>query len=452
MTVGPIQDDELEVIFQRLERFDRLMLAVSGGPDSMSLMHLVSRWRTKPNRASPDIIVATVNHGLRPEAGEESAFVGTVAQRLGFAHEMLQWIGPHPESGLQAAARTARYELLTQRARDQSCPVILTAHHLEDQAETLLMRLARGGGVDGLSAMADEVCLNGVVIQRPLLNVCKARLIATLQEIEEEWCHDCSNDDIAFERVRIRKAAPMLRELGLTANQIARTATRLRRARNALEARTSAFLSIVPNLERDLMTGGFVAVPRDIYDGEAEDIRLRAMARILVTVSGRKRPRMAKLEALIEALSKSSNGAWTLASCAIVAKDQRLLVFRETGRRGVSTIDLRPGEHVIWDRRFQVSWDSRLTDAIQVGPLSDDLSTVRAFGCPLPAVPKTAALSLPAFRAEGTLFAVPHLNYFSNQCINGDRSYRGLAVASFANMTKLSIRAVDGSPRTKEDD
>jgi tRNA(Ile)-lysidine synthase len=198
-------------------------LAVSGGPDSLALFLLA-------HTVCPNAIrVATVDHRLRPEAAEEAAYVAQICADRGIPHDTL--IPQEPISGnIQTAAREARYELLQQWADTHRLKWIATAHHSDDQLETMLMRIARGSGLPGLNAIRE---INGRVI-RPLLSFTKAELVAVCDAHKVIPCEDPSNADIDFDRVQIRnwlKSAPDL----LDARRASRTAAALREAHEALE-------------------------------------------------------------------------------------------------------------------------------------------------------------------------------------------------------------------------
>src|SRR5665213_1336541 len=177
---SPIAAADAKRLFADWKAAPAIVLAVSGGPDSIALMWLASRWRNALARG-PRLVAVTVDHGLRSEAAREAREVKRLARTLELPHRTLRWTGTKPKTGLPAAARAARYRLLAQAARAHGATHILTAHTRDDQAETLLMRLLRGSGVVGLAAMARESDREGVLLARPFLNVSKSRLIATLQ-------------------------------------------------------------------------------------------------------------------------------------------------------------------------------------------------------------------------------------------------------------------------------
>src|SRR6266849_5501107 len=231
---SPISAQNAKRLFAAWKAAPAIVLAVSGGPDSIALMWLAARWRSTLARG-PRLIAVTVDHGLRAEAAAEAREVKRLARTLDLTHRTLRWTGEKPKTGLPAAARTARYRLLAQAARASGATHILTAHTRDDQAETLLMRLLRGSGIAGLAAMARESARDGVVLARPLLNVPKSRLVATLNKAKVAFADDPTNRDTALTRPRLRTLLPLLAAEGGDARGLARLASRLARANAAVE-------------------------------------------------------------------------------------------------------------------------------------------------------------------------------------------------------------------------
>jgi tRNA(Ile)-lysidine synthase len=187
--------DRFRADLARLTDADRLGVAVSGGPDSMALLHLAAA--ALPGR----IEAATVDHGLRPEAAAEAALVARACAGLGVPHCTLAVSVP-PQASLQAAARHARYEALAFWCRERGLAALATAHHADDQAETLLMRLARGAGLAGLAGIRETRDLGGVLLVRPLLGWRRAELAVIVAEIET--VADPSNADPDYDRTHVR--------------------------------------------------------------------------------------------------------------------------------------------------------------------------------------------------------------------------------------------------------
>src|SRR5690606_17098772 len=182
------------------------------------------------------LVTATVDHRLRPESRREAAADARLAKPLGVEHQTLAWMGRKPSRGLQEAAREARYGLLFGLAEKIRADAVATAHTLDDQAETFLMRLARGSGISGLGAIRKKSARAGLTLLRPLLGVPKARLVAMLRKARVPFASDASNRDTRFLRSRLRKLRASLDAEGLVPERLARAAHRLARADEAIEA------------------------------------------------------------------------------------------------------------------------------------------------------------------------------------------------------------------------
>jgi tRNA(Ile)-lysidine synthase len=237
-TNEPISDAEAAALFGTLGAVPALVLAVSGGPDSTALLWLAARWRDGLKQP-PKLVAVTIDHGLRKASTREALAVQRLAGTLNVEHRTLRWSGRKPKTGVQAAARNARYRLLAQAARKAGASHVLTAHTLDDQAETVLFRMARGSGVTGLAGMKRSDALpvpegRGLHLVRPLLPVPKARLIATLAAAQVDYALDPSNTDPRFARPRLRALMPALSREGLSAAGFGRLALRAQRVEDAL--------------------------------------------------------------------------------------------------------------------------------------------------------------------------------------------------------------------------
>jgi tRNA(Ile)-lysidine synthase len=325
---------EAKGLFASLEHFPKLLLAVSGGPDSTALLVLAARWR-KALRRGPELIAVTIDHGLRPESAREAAMVKRLAGRLGIKHLTRRWRAPRPATGLQRKAREARYRLLAEEAKRAGAGHVLTAHTLDDQAETVLIRLARGSGLTGLAAMTRETLLSGVTVVRPLLTVPKARLIATLKAAQIPFAADPSNLDVTFTRVRMRQLMASLAQEGLTADRLALLARRLKRADAALEAaaaEASARLS-----RASAAAGPSVAFDAEGFHRLPAEVALRVLGWAITALGDEGPLELGKLEALHQALAEaaSANGRVrrTLAGALVTQAGGRLSVETAPKRR-----------------------------------------------------------------------------------------------------------------------
>jgi tRNA(Ile)-lysidine synthase len=331
-----VRDDEASVLFRGLETARGLILAVSGGPDSTALMVLAARWVRRLERA-PKLVAVTVDHGLRPEAAREAAAVKRLAKKLGIAHRTLAWRGRKPKSGLQEAARVARYRLLAETAARAGYAHILTAHTLDDQAETILFRLARGSGVLGLAGMAHASPLpidgrTSLFLVRPLLGLPKARLIATLAAERVGYSEDPSNVDPRFTRVRLRGLMPELAREGLDAPGLARFALRMRRAEAALEFTVGAArAALAPG---PWPARGPITFATAQFANLPAEVALRLLGRAVAHTGDEGPVELGKLETLYDALRQAhSRLRRTLAGAQITLDRDQLTVERAPARR-----------------------------------------------------------------------------------------------------------------------
>jgi tRNA(Ile)-lysidine synthase len=305
----PFSDGELDSLFYDLERCSRVVLAVSGGPDSTALMLLAHRWR-KGRRAGPALIAVTVDHRLRPDSKREAVNVGKLAKTLGIEHHILAWTGKKPSKGLQEAARDARYGLLFGLAEKIGAEAVVTAHTLDDQGETFLMRLARGSGLTGLGGIRRVTARNGSVLLRPLLGVPKSRLVAMLRRTKVPFAKDSSNTDVRFLRSRLRKLSADLASEGLVPERFALAAHRLARADDAIE-------SIVDELQPGIAGGVWPKTSPLEFSASAffrvpDEIAIRVLGRAVNQTGDEGPAELGKLEALFAAMKSARETGETL--------------------------------------------------------------------------------------------------------------------------------------------
>ena len=228
----PLSSADVDALFAPFARAKALLIAVSGGPDSTALLLMAAEWAKR--RGKPRIEAATVDHGLRPESPDEAKAVAMLCARLGVGHRILQWKGAKPTTRLQERAREARYRLLVDHAKTIGADAVVTAHHADDQAETVLFRLLRGSGVAGLRGMDVMSARDGVTIARPLMGLKKRDLVAFANARGTPFIDDPSNADPRFARTRLRALLARLDEEGLNAEALDRLARRARETEEAL--------------------------------------------------------------------------------------------------------------------------------------------------------------------------------------------------------------------------
>ena len=312
-------------------------------------MVLAARWRTACE-SPPKLVAVTVDHGLRPQARREASAVKRLAHSLGIEHRTLRWSGPKPKTGLQQAARRARYRLLAAAARKAGARHVVTAHTLDDQAETVLFRMARGSGVSGLSGMGRIAAVPveegaGMLLVRPLLSVPKARLIATLRAAKIAYADDPTNRDPRYARPRFRALMPAFASEGLTAERLGLLARRVERVEDAL------FVA-VKEAQTKVSPGGWspetaVTMAADVYGELPPEVRLRLLGQAIAFKGDEGPVELGKLEALCAALAGPLSDAVdgdvefaqfcrTLAGALITLKGAVLTVERAPPRRHAS--------------------------------------------------------------------------------------------------------------------
>jgi len=335
-TAKPIAADEAAALFADLEPIPRLLIAVSGGPDSVALLGLLSEWAAAPDR--PTIAAATVDHGLRAGSAAEAESVAALCRRLGVPHATLPWTGPKPRTAVQAQARAARYLLLGQEAQRLGGAALATAHTEDDQAETILMRMARGSGPAGLIGMKARSERDGVVLLRPLLGAAKARLVATAQAQGLPFVTDPSNAETRFERVRWRALQPALAGEGLDAARLSVLSRRLARMEAALEQPAELLRA---RLVLPTTTTGVVRLAFARLANEPEELALRVLATAVTEVAGPGPMRLERLETCLDALLRAAREGRaitrTLSGCVLSLSRSGVLMIRREGmrRRGV---------------------------------------------------------------------------------------------------------------------
>lgn len=374
-----------------------LAVACSGGADSMALTLLLAEYC---ERSGNKLTAITVDHGLRKESASEAAQVGKWVKKYGVEHVVLKWQGKKPTSNIQEAAREARYALMAEYCNANSIKHLFIAHHREDQAETFLLRLARGSGVDGLACMNAQTQMHGINLLRPLLDVSKAELLAYLKAKKQKFVDDPSNHKLMYDRVKMRKAMPVLAELGLTAERLVSTAKAMQRARQSLETETNAVLK----RSCKFFPEGYAALKQ--FDAE-DEIALRVMAHIVMAIGGNKvRPRLEETEQLLSAVRQKPFKGATLGGCQFIAHKDGIIVCRELNAVEKPV----PASSKTWDNRFNITSNSPKGWTVGVLTQAGWLALAKQHKLTNSYPDKRILYTLPALRdAAGVVRAVPHL-------------------------------------------
>lgn len=395
-------------------------IALSGGADSLALTLLAAATRS--------VLALTVDHGLRAESADEAAQVAQWVAARGIPHRTLRWEGDKPASNIQAAARAARYDLMAAACRDAGISILLTAHHADDQAETLLLRLARGSGLKGLGGIAPvRELAPGLTLVRPLLGVTKAQLVATLTAMGQDWIEDPSNESEMFDRVKVRRllADPPLE--GLTVERLAATAERLRQAQVALDHYQTLWEAEA--IERH--SAGHAVLKASRLGSVPEETELRALADLIRWLGGQDfGPRLDSLSRLYADLKSPDFAGATLGGCQFVAEGRgRVLCVREAAAM-TPRAPWVPGG--LYDGRWLMDGEAEGLEIAPLGPegwrglrgqalsVSDRLEGM---------LPRAARLVLPAVFKGEELVALPSVGIMLRPGIGVRLSLQSLGLA-----------------------
>jgi len=387
-----------------------LAVAVSGGPDSMALLVLAA---DEAKRSGRTLLAVTVDHGLRQAAQAEAEQVATWAADLGVRHTTLTHTGPVPRSDIQATARDIRYGLIRDWANGVSgLAGILVAHSMDDQAETLLLRMGRGSGVDGLAAMRADTMQDGLRLLRPLLRVRRESLLSLLHARGQAFLEDPSNHDRQHARVRMRTLMPDLAAEGLTVERLADTADRMSRARDALAGWTRSHLAACVQFH----DGGWGQFERAPFVDVPDEIGLRAIVQVIQAVGAiTYPPRLVKTQALLERLKSPDFSGATLAGVRFLSRRGLVYVARELDAVSEPTrVPAGADAVAIWDNRFAIS-HARGSErpGTVVGALGADRfrDLQRIQGLDAGDAPKEVFATLPAVFDRGEVLEVPAFGY-----------------------------------------
>jgi tRNA(Ile)-lysidine synthase len=371
---------------------ERLGVAVSGGSDSLALLHLFHDWSLT---TGPKLAAVTVDHGLRPSSAQEAADVGQICARLAIPHDTLHWQGWDGTGNLPDQARRARYALLADWAQGNDLADIAIGHTQDDLAETFLMRLARGAGVDGLAAMRPRWGRSGVTFHRPLLDLSRDMLRDHLRALGQSWIDDPTNDDTAYLRPRARQILAALAPLGVETATLADVARTLSDARTALDHATQTAARALLHVQ-----AGDILITLAGFNDLPDEIARRLLRAALHWLAGGDYPpRGTALAALIQAARAGQT--MTLHGCLLLpVKNGQLRLTREYA----AVRDLRTPASAIWDHRWQATGPA--IPGIEIAPLGPN----GLCACPdwrLSGLPHASALATPGLWQGETLIAAP---------------------------------------------
>jgi tRNA(Ile)-lysidine synthase len=399
----PVGAEEFTHLMARLgpfERPPRLAVAVSGGADSLALALLAHHWA---RQRGGSVLALTVDHGLRPESAAEADRVGQWLAIYRIAHHVIRWQGDKPRTGIQEKARAARYALLFGRCQEHGILHLLTGHHRDDQSETVRMRIERGSGPIGLAGMSDSIPANAARLLRPLLEVPKARLEATLIARGQVWIDDPSNRNPAYARARLRHMTPADSGAGVDAAVDLGRRMGVRQAENQVEV-ARALVDCAT-----LMPEGYAYLDMSRLVSAPNSAAMGCLDRLIRSVGGNRYPIAHQpLERLCHEVRAGLNRRRSLGGCLIAPRGRGLLVMREPDAMQ-RPMTAEAGTTVTWDRRFELRLGGAGTGLI--GPLGATGWTAVRKDVNRPPMPAEVAVTLPALIDDQGVAAVPHLGF-----------------------------------------
>ena len=377
---------------------DTLGVAVSGGSDSLSLLYLIDAWSNKKNLK---IVILTVDHNLRNGSADEALYVGELCNKLGLIHKTLFWDHEDIEGNLSASAREARYRLMQNSIPSDA--ILITGHTLDDQAETFLMRLRRGSGVDGLASMAEQSYLSfgndGITIFRPLLDFERQTLRKVLKFYKVDWIEDPTNNDQSFERVRVRELLARFVEIGIDKNTIGRTALLMQSAKTALNHFASDCYEKFGSCDN-----GDIILDFSEFSKQPLDVKRRLISAAQKWISNQKyRPRLSQVDALINSIDEKVTFSGSGTICYFHNNSIRI-----TREANACVCEIEASNDVIFDRRWKLIALENCKD-LTIKCLGEDGYTFLEPGI-RKKIPYKTIIALPALFNDTNLINFPFLD------------------------------------------
>lgn len=347
MLLTPSEFSHLMAPFAPFESPPTVAVATSGGPDSLALALLAHQWAKDLGGKA---IALTVDHRLRRSSTAEAHQVKAWLEARGMEHHILTWERESKplQTAIQATAREARYQMLSQWCKDHGVKHLLTAHHAQDQLETFMIRLSKGSGLKGLTGTQKIVPTGFGRILRPLLTIDPNDLKATLKHLNQPFIQDPSNENEDFTRVRWRRLLPALGAEGLTPTTLQETLERLNHAQRLIDQYISSLLRQYVSLSPH----GYAIFNKEGLQESPEAFE-EMLKRILATIGTRDYP--VRRQALHRAMGAMHAGqSFTLAGCQIIHKTKEFWVVREPAAMEEDILVTQPGAY-LWDHRFLVN-------------------------------------------------------------------------------------------------
>ena len=351
-----------------------ISVAVSGGIDSMALMLILDLWCKNNNT---NLTAITVDHKLREESTNEAIYVNSLCKEKNIKHVILTWEGEKPDHNIELIARENRYKLISNYCKNNKIDYVFIAHHLQDQAETFLIRLFRGSGIDGLSSMKKIAENYNLKIIRPFLNIEKEDLKQYLLENKIEWVEDESNNEEKYLRNKIRlflnsfeNRDDIIKRIDFAVNQI-----------NDCKVFIDSYIKKIERKIVSFNSFGTCILNKHFLLQEDENIILKILAQISMAVSGNKyKPRLEKLRRLLDTIQNEDKIKYTFYGCVFESYNNDIMVYREYNSIK-EDVDLIYNQEVIWDNRFKIILTKNISGlkvgCIKMGDFNKILFSVR---------------------------------------------------------------------------
>lgn len=389
------------------EQASAIVAAVSGGSDSIGLLFLLRDYLAML-QSPPRLIAVTVDHRLRVESKDEAENVGLLCRQYGIEHRILVWDEAKPTNGLAAAARTARYRLLVQAARDAGGAFIVTGHTQDDQIETFLMRKERSGHAEarGLASMSSRSWLEGSIeLDRPLLTVSRQALRDELRSRGIAWVDDPSNANTKYERPRIRLGIAAETDKQMILDQIAGAGAARERDNAALIAALADPVSL------RLDANGALLVAPELYAALPVNVR-RLFSGLLAAIAGGRRflPGDSERSRIERILSGGDDSHRLTVFGALIERGEDGSPHRfRREKRNLPKLPLEPGKEIVWDGRFRFSNESETGFDLAAPGRQELTDFLKAQNIEIESRKREGLLVSPALYRDGVLFALPFL-------------------------------------------
>ncbi len=324
---------------------NKISVSVSGGPDSIVLLFLLSNWALSESLI---LYAFTVNHKLREESEDEAKFVASYCESIKVKHKVLNWENDNPKSGIQEKARLARYSLLSKECRNNGINLLLTAHHADDVAETFAYRLLSGSNLDGLAPIKTIRTLNSIYLGRPFLRLSKEKILNTIKVKKLKYIVDPTNYNTEFTRIKMRNILNIEPKLK---NDFIKTSQVFQKLKDII------YHNMIDSFKNSvkIFPEGYISVKKSLFLSLPNFICIKFLSYNLQKIGNKKYPPRSKsLKYLLLNIKTKNIKRLTVSGCIISIKKNELTIMREYFRIKDSSILLSPKSSELWDKRFRV--------------------------------------------------------------------------------------------------